>query len=303
MSNFNLEKNGYNKNEVDTYLHNIVQDFECKLQEQKIRISDLKREMENLNNELGKFKSKNDNISDALVVAVETAKQIEFNSKSMYELEIQRLRNLYSKWELVLTEFIKEYPKLQESFDTSILLKKFSDGIEKVLNENSSNIQKQTSIIPNQSVSLKTLINRMSGGAKTTDSSELKLQIDDININKKNDAKEAVVLRVAKPKEETLINEKLDRNFYEENKRLKSQIKPIINSDTNDKYTNLMDKFLNENLESNAYTKAVFKSTKQNSGFDLKEALNPTEDLEQIMKSFNFYPNNTKDDKQNKENK
>ncbi len=303
MSNFNLEKNGYNKNEVDTYLHNIVQDFECKLQEQKIRISDLKREMENLNNELGKFKSKNDNISDALVVAVETAKQIETNSKSMYELEIQRLRNLYSKWELVLTEFIKDYPKLQESFDTSILLKKFSDGIEKVLNENSSNIQKQTSIIPSHSVSLKTLVNRMSGGTKTTNSTELKWQTDELNNNKKNDTKETPVLRVSKPKEQTLINEKLDRNFYEENKRLKSQIKPVINADVNDKYTNLMDKFLNENLESNAYTKAVFKSTKQSNGFDLKEALNPTEDLEQIMKSFNFYPNNPKDDKQKKENK
>jgi hypothetical protein len=80
-----------------------------------------------------------------------------------------------------------------------------------------------------------------------------------------------------------------------------TQIKPIasIKLDKNDKYENLVDKFLNDDnsVNSAGLEKSIIgnrgKGTDEN-GFNLKEAVNPTEDLEDIMKSFDFYNDSDK---------
>ena len=84
---FSREKNGYNIKEVDNYISNMKQKYEQTTGEQKIRISDLKRELESTKQELSVYKDKNSDISNALVVAVETAKQIE-NSSNGCDIKI-----------------------------------------------------------------------------------------------------------------------------------------------------------------------------------------------------------------------
>lgn len=155
MDNFKLEKNGYNKKEVDETLEKVKRDYEDTMADQMSRISELKKQLDEANKKLDGYQKKSGNISDALVVAVETAKQIEESSKNVYELEIQRIRNLYNKWENFLNELIEEYPKLKDRFDTKALLKIFSDGIDDVVRQNS--VQPQT----NQSVGLRSLISKM----------------------------------------------------------------------------------------------------------------------------------------------
>lgn len=65
----------------------------------------------------------------------------------------------------------------------------------------------------------------------------------------------------------------------------KSFIKPVTDMtlDEEDEYSNLVDKFLG--------TKPAEEKPRsiQSSGFDLKEAINPTDDLAEIMKAFDFY--------------
>ena len=85
MKKFKVVKNGYDKDEIDDYLFKLNEDYENKFREQKMRINDLKRELESTKGQLDSFKEKNNNISDALVVAVETAKQIENSSKNIYD--------------------------------------------------------------------------------------------------------------------------------------------------------------------------------------------------------------------------
>ena len=78
--------------------------------------------------------------------------------------------------------------------------------------------------------------------------------------------------------------------------------------DKNDKYENLVDKFLNSNDDSeikSAYAKKIAPILNQrieekienyinsnNDRFDLSEAIRPKETLEEIMKAFDFYPDN-----------
>ena len=66
----------------------------------------------------------------------------------------------------------------------------------------------------------------------------------------------------------------------------KNLIKPVteMKLDEEDQYDNLVDKFLGTRPEENERTMSI-----QSSGFDLKEAISPTQSLEEIMKAFDFY--------------
>ena len=60
-----------------------------------------------------------------------------------------------------------------------------------------------------------------------------------------------------------------------------------------DKYENLVDKFLNSDEETpeNAMI-ANSKVAKSDNGFDLNDCINPKEDLQKIMESFDFFNSN-----------
>ena len=298
MEKFNSEKNGYNKKEVDSYITKISNDYEKKLTEQKMRISDMKREMDISKQQLNAFKERNSNISDALVVAVETAKQIENSSKNIYELEIKRVRSLYDKWKSFLDDFMKKYPNLRSKYDTDLLLKVFEEDINSILEVNKKSIQHKEAItmqtseaIDSNTIGLKMLLSKMNN----VNSSNIPLPS-----SKKLEKGDMKVVRKQKPSDETLAKYQVDLSFEEEEKRRTDKIKPITNMVKNDEYENLVDSFLRSDDEDyeNAYSKILLEKQK-NDSFNLKDAVTPTEDLEEIMKSFSFYPDNEeeKDDK------
>lgn len=284
MNDFEIVKNGYDKKQVDKYIVDILQDNENKLREQKLRISDLKRELEKTKAELKTFKDKNSDISDALVVAVETAKQIENSSKNIYQLEIKRVRSLYDKWQSFLEDLMAKYPDMQAEYDTKRLLKVFEQDINEILKQNQKTIEQKQIIedMDTNTIGLKLLINKMSSAAKTNPAM----------LHEQKTAHR--IVRNPRPTEKAIIENEVENAIEQEDLRLKKDmIKPIANTklNSNDGYENLVDKFLSEDdtdYQNNAYSK-VFMAKQKTEGFDLKEAVNPTEDLEDIMKSFSFY--------------
>lgn len=271
---FKQAKNGYDMQEVDAYIKNLRTEYERTTSEQKIRISDLKREVESKTAELISYKSKNSDISNALIVAVQTAKQIEASSKNVYELEIRRIRNLYDKWDKLLKEFTKEYPSLKDKFDSQKLLNKMSKQIDEIIESNSVKPKDD-----GQPVGIRSLISKMGG------------------ITAKQ------VENPIKPSSETLKSteeyQTVDFETEQEPRRSPAQlkIKPIGNMSGDDKerFNSMIDKFFNDESEQadNAYAKALIREKKTN-GFDLKEALNPKENLAEIMKDFDFFGGNDK---------
>lgn len=280
---FSREKNGYNVKEVDSYISNMKQKYEQTTGEQKIRISDLKREVESVKQELSVYKNKNSDISNALVVAVETAKQIENSSKNVYSLEIKRLRSLYARWDSFLTQLIKTYPAVGEKYDYDKLLKEFSDKIDEIIKKNSVDLTEET---PNEPVGIRNLISKMGGFAvKRPESSSTYV------IKRKNPVQD-IFEETANEQQNLKQDEKMRSLDQLKNSNLESQLKPIANmqSGEKDKFDSLVEKFFNSpDEEDNAYAKALIRKKKSNSGFDLKEALNPTEDLAEIMKGFDFF--------------
>ena len=287
---FNSEKNGYSRQEVDKYIDSLRCEYERITGEQKIRISDQKREIDVLINELKNYKTKNSNISDALVVAVETAKQIELSSKNVYDLEIKRVRALYTRWENFLNDLMKKYPELEEKYDKKKLLEEFSKSIDAVIEKNGVDTTLENE---SKSIGLRNLITKM-GGLTTKNVVQIKRN----NIEQPSvKAQKAAQDELFESSKENGLNDVEENNSFETRvSNFENKIKPIskIKMDTQDNFESLVDKFLNDDTETsqeNAFSKEIIRK-KQESGFDLKEALNPTEDLLEILKDFDFYDDN-----------
>ncbi len=363
MAKFSIDKKGYNPEEVDEYINNLYLKYEEKLAEQKDRVIALKNEVETLNEKLNGFLGKDEQISRALIYAVEKSEQIENNAKTVYNLEIKRINNLYSRWEELLLEIESKYPDVNKNRYLKSLLNEFKETISdinsKSLSFNSKSIKDE--LRANSDNFIKNILNRMDYvvnskpeaivSSKPKKSTKSLIDVANLERIKKPSVKAEEPVQEKKVVEEkriplkkmnfelktkeTKVNEEpkkapLPKKSFE----LKTSVEQTNNKQAKQKEEStpksLMamnsissrlsrltgnsgvakggaEKFLNsdEDLEINAYSKnfAKKKLEKKNgspfnymtypepneSGFDLKEALNPKEDLDEIMKSFDFF--------------
>ena len=270
--------------EFDKQINLIKQEYEQKLQEQKERILQLREENNSLNLKLNSYSIKDESISRALELAVEKAKELENSSKNLYELEIQRIRILYNRWEKLLNLIVKKYPNVKAINEINNLITEFNESITQTINS-------AFVVRPEEDKTyVKTLLNRMSGYV----SSRVPTGIQP----------------TPQPLEKLKVQEPSDIKRFNENQK-PTMLKPVSNItlNKNDGYDNLVDKFLNDNNGeelSTAYAKKIapilnqkieekienYMKNKTDEGFDLSEAVCPKETLEDIMKAFDFYPDN-----------
>lgn len=267
---FALVKNGYNKNDVDKYISNIEQ----VISEKDAIIADLSRQLNEYKLNENNIKEKDENISIALTAAVEKAKQIEKSSQNVYKLKIQQLEILYSRWQNLLNEFVKKYPNLQETKNIKEVMNDFKKAIKTTI-KNDFNFTSIDSPLTSDNDSIRTLLSKMKSCIR----------------DQQNPAKE--VTRDRKPLSKDLQETQSELRRIEEKAPL---IRPIYKGETSSE-DNLLDQFLSENDTTssnyaNIITSKNVSAPKVNeTGFDLEEAVNPKEDLEEIMKSFDFFNN------------
>ena len=258
---FSRQKNGYKMDEVDNYIASATYNYENQLAGQRERIQILQDENERLKHDLKTFTDKESNISSALLVAVDKAKQIEEGSKKVYELEIQRLRLLFNKYRDFLDKLIEENPNARDIATTKQVVDDFKNEINQALSKNFSMPLKDVSAYD----PMRNLLNKMN---------------------------KYIAKRNAKQHSQTTQSEfepVYSKEPHERHFTASTKIKPIADVElkSDDKFENLVDKFLEvgDGEEKNALAQKIMN----HSGFDLREAVNPTEDLEDIMKFFDFY--------------
>ena len=270
--------------EYERKINQLKQEYEQKLQEQKDRIISLREENDSLKLKINSYTIKDESISRALVLAVEKAKELENSSKNLYELEIQRIRILYARWEKLLNLIIKKYPNVRAINEINNLITEFNQSIEQTINSGFIAHPEEDKVY------VKTLLSKMNG-----------------YVTKRIGGETGVV-----PTKQTETAEQ--PQAPEEPAELRhserpSMLKPVSNLtlNKNDGYDNLVDKFLNDsNGEelNTAYAKKIapilnqrieekienYMNANKEKGFDLSEAVCPKETLEEIMKAFDFYP-------------
>ena len=251
MGNFKIVKKGYSQLEVDSYIERLKNDYESRLAEQKDRIFYLKDQVEKLTS------SSDNELMTSLLSAVEKAKLIENSSKNIYELETKKLNLLYTKMENLLKD--------ENVYNDRSIKKELLLLIQDCRNSLQYNIEKQSKNIKESSKGdpVKRLLSKMMGINKFS------LDIDDEendNLKKNVDKVEKEPIKVVQIKRQ----EPKRPEPKEFNKFLSSN-----DSLNGSNFEHIM--FTNNDLSSN------------DTGFDLKEAVNPKEDLEEIMKAFDFY--------------
>lgn len=263
MAKFDINKKGYDPEQVDTFINKLSLKYEEKLSEQKDRVFSLKNELSILEERLNSYREKDKQISQALMFAVEKAEEIEGNASKLYDLEIKRLRLLYKDWDDTLDALLNaDLPR--ELGEKVINLK---NTIGKVLEQNNkmgSNMIRKD-LHKNSDNYIKNLLNKM-----------------DYAINEKPKASAKSVAS------------HMSQETEKENTRiinLGDKLKSVKASGSG----SMAENYLNSEEETpSLYARNLTRGKppkKQESGFDLEDALNPKEDLDEIMKSFDFFLN------------
>ncbi len=277
MSKFSIEKKGYSISEVDDYILETELESSRALKDKQARIDELRQENKKLLKELESLKQKENSISSTLIFAQEKAKEIENNSKMKYEIELKNLDDFYAKWQGFFDELLIKYPLMQD-FDSKNVLQLLKSDINSLL-KNEFHVQIKPKKVDNAFESL----------------------LDKLKSHRTSVVEKHTLKTNKQPDKEKIIESENELESLEESNKM-NNIKPITNltlsQEEHDEYDSLLDKFLHsENNVSKGYENSILNKGKKvkkdniypqpnDSGFDLEQALNPTDDLLKIMKGF-----------------
>lgn len=277
MGKFSIEKKGYSINEVDEYVLNKELDFARMQEEKQSRIDELRQENFKLSSELERYKQNEQNISKTLILAQQKASEVEHDAKLKYNIELKNIDDFYAKWQNFFDELLKRYP-LMSDFDTTKALQSLKEDIN--------------SLFRNE-FHTKNFINKSSNSFEDL--------LDKLKSYRTANVEKVVIKTNKTPDKDKIIESENEIEFVGESNKM-NNIKPITNltlsKEEQDEYDSLLDKFLHsENNVSKGYENSILnkgKKTKTDtkypkpneSGFDLEQALNPTDDLLKIMKGF-----------------
>ena len=257
---FKTEKNGYARQEVDAYIKKLVTDHDKEVMEYKMKNLELEKKL------LEEKPGKNDEFAITLASALEKAKQIEMSWRNIYKLKIQQLDLLYNRFQSLFTEALEKYPQLENIGNIKNVIDEFKSAVKLAMQEDFNT--EITAPVQTDNDTIRRLLSKMATYGKDQDE-----------------------VRTVKVRRRRNLRDGKKDVFYEE----KSNIKPIANVEVenNEDYDSPVEKFLQEDSSDATYTNFLSKNPKSNGlepNESLKEAVNPTEDLEEIMKAFNFYP-------------
>ena len=263
MVKFSIDEKGYDVSQVDNYINALSIKYEEKLAEQKDRVFAMRNELNIMKERLAHYQNKDKQISQALVFAVEKAGQIENSARKIYDLEIKRINILYEHFQQIIDEIERLYGKKIDNKNLNNLIQEFKAGLDSVMQQNTdiskSNIRQD--LKANSDNYIKNLLNKM-----------------DYVIN-------------SKPKKKVDVPKKKENPSEPEKGGVGSRLQ-MLSSQLEGKTA---EKYLNDekDLEKTRFAKNFVKKSKypkpNDTGFDLEAALNPTEDLDEIMKAFDFY--------------
>jgi len=239
---FSTDFNGYNKDEVNSFISNLKASYEKSLMEEKLKVLDAERKLLEIKNKAKEVEEREKNI----VSMLETFKKYQSEgSKNIELLRGEQLRMIY----VDLVEFLEKLNERDPGLLVNSGYRKILSEIEQILKSREEK-KEEVAIAGIESDPMRALLSKMQGK------------------------------RVQENPREVRIERVVDREKT-------TNIKPVtlMQLEENDLYDNLVDKFLDTRPPEEQPRAMKIHSN----GFDLKEAVNPKDDLSEIMKAFDFY--------------
>ncbi len=274
MAKFDIEKNGYCVSQVDEYIDKLVLKYENRLNEQKNRISALLSENLILENNLKEIKIREDEVERALLFAVERSEQVEKSSNKIFELEVRRIRLMYTRWQEIMDMLDSDSLMEIKNGKFGVSIQEFENDLTRIIEQNENMERKddddsiKDDLKKNSGNYIKNLLNRMDYLVTNSYASSTKAakQSDKVVDAMKDDTKK---------ENARLLN--INRRFNNITNKLGLATASVLSDD---------------NLpENNAYFKNITGQVGDDEAFDMEAILNPKEDLDEIMKAFDLLDN------------
>lgn len=317
MRKFDLVEKGYNPSQVDAYLSILTKKYEERIAESANETYALKNELEKSKMKIADVEQKERQISKAFVSAVEKAEEIENQAKEIATRELNNLKLMYEKWATLLSDAEKQASFNGDSTPIKEAIASFQNSIQEYSIES---LKEGTSIKEHLKKSsndyVRNILNKMDylffgQDKKNEETSKIAVK-EHLTSTSETSAKIEMKSTAKQPQTSASIkridmSEALSEHVKENNRiasiggRLQSLNKQVNRV----KGDSLAEQFLNsEDVEASAYAKTFQKKKTtpkefdfqypepNESGFDLKEALNPRDNLDTIMSAFDFYDAN-----------
>lgn len=253
---FSVVKKGYSPKEVEEYIASLKREYDSTIVKQRDRIKAMLEEQETAQKELNAYREKSSQISKAIVSAVSKAEEIERLSHLKYSQEITRLKAFHEKWTKYYDKIMDEYP-----LDSRLAaVGEFNRRMDKILSK-----------------------------VGHEDDSAAATKADDVRIGYIN-------VKADEPENDTTINDLLPGA---------DPLSPVItgNFDPMERIGRYFaaekekERLAQEKAKAAKPVKEHVAATKTEndyadrspSGFSFEEALNPTEDLEDILKDLGLF--------------
>lgn len=171
---FKSELNGYNREEVDSYINKL----KAELMEQKFNLLESNLDVQKQREEV---ETKEKNILKAIQVFEDARKFQEEGSKSMYALKIEQVTLVYRKFEDVLKKIYLLHPELEKDKELAKLVEELQGLLNKAKGESVTGIL--TSPINSDNDSMRVLLSKMQDYRKANDMPK-EVKIARINVKK-----------------------------------------------------------------------------------------------------------------------
>lgn len=129
MGIFNKQKN-YTQKEVDLIVKKAKAECESVVNALKTSLAELKEQHTEQTKKLHELEKNEDNVKDALLVAIEKVREAEVDGKEFYAAQLERVRMLFEKWSKVLVQIQAKY---QITDAEELNAKKFASEVEEFL--------------------------------------------------------------------------------------------------------------------------------------------------------------------------
>lgn len=273
---FKTEKNGYDKKEVDSYIKQLTASYEDAAALSKERIFELKKELVTMEGKLKDYRDKADYVSKAIVSAVAKADDIERLTQIKYRQEMEQLKAFHDRWLSYYNRLLKKYPLTGDAEE----IKRFNAEMSKILNRKGDTViqyNKEKERLEETQIGYVSV--KATGGDSASDEEILKQMLPDADSDMLASSDFDPVGRI--------------RNFLSKEADPRPAQKPAVKREKKPQPPKSapaptpaapVSDYFSENA-------ATFDITgdyadRSDSGFSFEEALNPKEDLSDIMKDL-----------------
>lgn len=267
---FTVKRKGYAPEEVDLHIAKLTSEYEDVISKQRARIKEMIEANKKIEAELESYREKSNQISKAIVGAVAKAEEIERLSRIKYNQEISRLKAFHEKWTKYYDKILEEYPL----DDRLAAAGEFNRRMDKIL----TRVGKDDEFAATFSEAEHEPEKHEKRTAAFADNDGVRIGY--INVKADAEAEDADLsdlLPGADPESPIITGnfdpmERLGKYFAAEKEKQAQAQRIAVKTD--------------EHVAATKTSESQDYADRSSSGFSFEEALNPTEDLESILKDL-----------------